>query len=187
MPELSAEQHELGNLPEASCSPSLTEWTGCWWVLHTKPRQEKALVAALEMAGVRTYLPLIQRRGRAGRRTRMSRVPLFPGYVFLCGSDGDRITALKTERIAHVLDVPDQLQLRRELEAIRRVVTTAASVGLYPGLQQGARCRVVRGPLIGLEGVVTRRRGPWRVYVAVTFLGQSAELEIDEGGLELVD
>jgi hypothetical protein len=35
--------------------------------------------------------------------------------------------------------------------------------------------------------VVIRRRGPWRVYVGVDFLGQSAELEIDPMLLEVID
>jgi len=45
----------------------------------------------------------------------------------------------------------------------------------------------VRGTLGGLEGVVIRRRGPWRVYVGVDFLGQSAELEIDAADLVILD
>lgn len=173
-------------LPGAE-SQTITHWPGRWWVLHTKPRQEKCLFAALETIAVRSYLPLISRRGWEGRRSAATSVPLFPGYVFLCGTDHDRVAALRTNRVANVLDVPDQGQLREELAAIERVVSDAGSVGLFPGLKEGARCRVVRGSLAGLEGVVTRRRGPWRVYVAVTFLGQSAELEIEADDLELID
>lgn len=156
-------------------------------MLHTKPRQEKCLLEALQTIDVRSYLPLISRRGGVGGRPAAANVPLFPGYVFLCGSDYDRISALRTDRVVNVLDVPDQAQLREELAAIERVVSDTKSVGLYPGLKEGARCRVVRGSFAGLEGVVTRRRGPWRVYVAVTFLGQSAQLEIEADDLELID
>ena len=46
---------------------------------------------------------------------------------------------------------------------------------------------MVSGSLAGLEGIVLRRRGPWRVYVAATFLGQSAELEIEADLLRILD
>jgi len=128
-----------GELPDAELQ-TITEWPGRWWVLHTKPRQEKCLFAALQTIDVRSYLPLTSGRRCRGRRSTAASVPLFPGYVFLCGSDHDRIAALRTDRVANVLDVPDQTQLREELAAIERVVSDAKSVGLYPGLKEGARC-----------------------------------------------
>jgi hypothetical protein len=60
-------------------------------------------------------------------------------------------------------------------------------VDLYPGLRRGRRCRVVAGSLKGVEGVVLRRRGLYRVYVGVEALGQSAELEIDPSLLEVIE
>ena len=41
--------------------------------------------------------------------------------------------------------------------------------------------------LAGLEGVVLRCRGRWRVYVGVEFFGQSSELEIDPMFLDAID
>ncbi len=90
-------------------------------------------------------------------------------------------------RVANVLLVADQEQLRSDLRQIHRVVESEEPVDLYPKLRRGASCRVVRGSLAGLEGVVIRRKGPWRVYVGVAFLGQSAELEIDPSDLMLLD
>jgi len=57
-----------------------------WWVLHTKPRQEKSLARQLLEGKIGFYLPLITRRWRLRGRLMASHVPLFPGYVFLLGN-----------------------------------------------------------------------------------------------------
>lgn len=169
--------------------PSLAVETmlGRWWVLHTKARNEKALAADLEKVGVLTFLPLVKGRRTSRGRPKPTRIPLFSGYVFLCGGPEARLAALRTNRIAKVLEVADQDRLRADLIQIQRVVESEEPVDLYPRLRRGARCRVVRGTLSGLEGTVLRRRGMWRVYVGVEFLGQSAELEIDPDLLDIID
>jgi len=160
---------------------------GPWFVCHTRSRNEKALAADLSRIGVPHFLPVVRHRREHFGRVRRVDMPLFPGYVFICGDRQARDCAVRTNRIANILDVSDQEQLRSDLSRIYRVVNGDEPVDLHPRLQRGARCRVRRGTLAGLEGTVLRRPGPWRVYVGVEFLGQSAELEIDSELLELID
>lgn len=160
---------------------------GQWWVLHTRARNEKALSRELTKANIQFFLPLVVHRRTYAGRVRRVTIPLFPGYVFLCGRPEDRVVALRTNRIAHTLEVPDQDKLRRDLRQIQRVVESDLPIDLYPRLKTGSRCRIVRGTLAGLEGIVLKRRGPWRVYLSVQFLGQSAEVEIDPMLLEVDD
>ena len=160
---------------------------GRWWVLHTKARNEKAVAADLEKMRINHFLPLVECRRTYNGRAQSVKIPLFPGYVFLCGGSDDRLKALRTNRVARVLEVGDQERLKSDLRHIYRVVASREPVDLYPRLRRGRRCRVISGTLAGLEGVVLRRRGLWRVYVGVEFLGQSAELEIDPMLLEVID
>jgi len=178
---------EAGVMPAIATVDVLTSWDGRWWVLHTKPRQERVVTRTLAAGGVRHFLPLIRRRRIYGRRRVDFTTPLFPGYVFLCGDEADRLAALQTKRVARVLDVCDQDRFRQELAHVGRIVDGDTPAELYPGLRAGVRCQVISGSLAGLEGIVLRRRGPWRVYVSVTFLGQSAELEIEPDRLRLLD
>jgi len=161
--------------------------TGRWYVLHTRARNEKATASDLCRLGIQHFLPLIRYRRTYGGKRRKVEIPLFPGYLFLCGDRADREAALRTNRVAQVLDVPDQTRLTSDLAQIYKVVTSEETVDFYPKLRRGARCRVVAGTLEGLEGVVIRRGGPWRVYVGVEFLGQSAELDIDPTFLAIID
>ena len=60
-----------------------------WWALYTRPRCEKELLRRLRAWEIPSYCPLIPRsfRSPAGRR-RTSYMPLFRGYVFFRGDDG---------------------------------------------------------------------------------------------------
>lgn len=162
-------------------------FAGTWWVLHTRARNEKAVAETLERQGISHFLPLVTHQRRYAGRTRQVEIPLFPGYVFLCGGVNERHLALRTNRVAQILEVPNQERLRSDLQQIERVIASHEPVDLYPRIVAGARCRVTSGSLRDLEGVVLRRRGPWRVYVGVDFLGQSAELEIESALIEVID
>lgn len=170
-----------------AAQPAVAEFIGRWWVLHTRSRNEKIVASELQRQQVSHFLPLVRAQRVYSGRRRVVEIPLFPGYVFLCGDDASRQAALRTDRVAHVLEVPDQDRLRADLCRIQRVVESDVPVDLYPRLRTGTRCRVLSGSLAGLEGVVLRRRGPWKVYVGVHFVGQSAELEIDSSLLEVID
>jgi transcriptional antiterminator RfaH len=167
--------------------PCVKDLDGRWWVLHTRPRNEKAIAAVLDRRGVDYFLPLVRHQRQLRGRILHVDLPLFPSYLFLCGDWKARETALKTNRVAKVLEVPDQGQLTADLQQIERVLSSGEPVDLYPALRAGARCRVRSGVLAGLEGVVLRRKGPWRVFVAVRFIAQSAELELDSALLEVID
>src|SRR5882672_823312 len=86
-----------------------------WYVLHTKPRQEKSLADELARTSIEHFLPLVRYRRTYGGRIRHVQIPLFPGYLFLFGDSPDRQAALRTNRVANVLDVPDQQRFQNDL------------------------------------------------------------------------
>jgi len=165
----------------------IDSYEGWWWLVHTKPRNEKALSVDLGKLGIRHFLPLARVRRRYSGRTIELQLPLFPSYLFICGDEEARYITLCTHRAAQVINVVDQEQIRGELHHVYRLTVSTEPVDLYPALKRGRRCRVVGGPLVGLEGVVLRRRDVCRVYVGVEVLGQSAEVEIDPSLLEVIE
>jgi transcription antitermination factor NusG len=155
-----------------------------WWAVYTKSRQEKALARQLVGHQVPFYLPLIPKDNIIrGRRVR-SRLPLFSGYLFLYGSDQERITTLTTNRVSRILPVQDQDRLRRELMNVHNLIGSNAPLALETQLVAGDRVRIVTGALRGLEGVVVKRHGKIRLLVAVTYLQQGVSVEIDDCALE---
>lgn len=167
--------------------PSEASRPGSWMVLHTKSRQEKSLRRQLAAADRHVYLPLVERVTLVRRRKVRTEVPLFPGYVFLFGEREDGYAAVATKRVCQVITVPDQDRFVRELDQIVRALSAGAELDLYPFVAVGRRCRIMTGPLAGLEGTVVERKRLARVVLHVDILGQGAAVEVDADFLEPLD
>lgn len=162
---------------------------GRWYVAHTRSRHEKILAQELGRLQIPYYLPLAQKmtRSRTTRRISRSQVPVFPGYLFFNATQEQRYSALRTNRIAHVLEVSDQERLVRELTSIRLLLSTEHDFLVSARLKVGDWGRITSGPLVGLEGVITRLTGRFRLTMNVTILGQSVSIEVDRDTIEKID
>ena len=166
---------------------SVDRLVGQWWVLHTKARNEKALAWDLINRNISYFLPMLEKvRSTHGRRIKTV-VVLFPGYVFLCGPEEDRYTAMTTNRIASAIDVIDQDRITKELAAIQKALDAPQQLDPFPYLQTGRRCVVTAGPLQGIEGCLVRRKNVDRLVLQVHVLGQAVSTEIDAALLEVID
>ncbi|HOB73959.1 MAG TPA: transcription termination/antitermination NusG family protein [Phycisphaerae bacterium] len=189
-PDIAAEVLPAGTIVTSASVPSFPlDLPGKWYVAHTRSRNEKALATELTRLGVFNYLPLTRRttRSRTTRRISHSLVPVFPGYLFFNGGEDERYQALRTNRIARVLDVPDQDQLVAELTRIHFLLTHTDVFEVANRLAIGQWGRIISGPLKGLEGVVTRYSGRLRLWMNVTILGQSVHTQVDADNVERID
>ena len=155
-----------------------------WWAVYTKSRQEKVFSQYLLANQIPHYLPLVQKIYVSCGRKFTTRVPLFSGYVFMLGSEQERICSLTSNRVSRILPVHDPICLRAELEQLFRLISSGAPLTVEQRLAPGNRVRVRHGALAGTEGTVLVRRGKTRLIVAVTFLQQGASVEVDDFNLE---
>jgi transcriptional antiterminator RfaH len=158
-----------------------------WHVLQTLPRQEKALARDLAAMSVGHYLPLRIQVRSYGRRKVTTKLPLFPGYLFLRGSLDDAYSADRTGRVARIIRVNDQRQLQWELANLRRVQEVQLPLDPYPYLRKGIRVQVTSGYLKGLQGMIEDKPRPDRLILQVDMLGQAVSLEIDGALLEPIE
>jgi len=170
--------------PEAE---SIRDFTGLWWVAHTKSRNEKALAHDLVGRNINYFLPMTWRVWRRSRRTMRSLLPLFSGYLFFCGGENQRLELLRTNRVANVIEVKDQQQLLSELIQIEQALRAGAPLSPYKYIKAGQRCRVIAGPLFGLEGIVVKTKNVTRLVLQIDMLGQAASVEIDIDMIEVID
>ncbi len=158
-----------------------------WWALYTKPRQEKAVSRALLGYHVPFYMPLVKKISKPKGRRIVSHVPLFAGYMFLYGTEEERVQGLTTNRILQCLPVDDEPLLVRDLRQFRKLIAAEAPLTVEARLVAGNRVRVRHGTFAGLEGTVLKRRSKTHLLVAVNFLQQGASVEIDDYMLEPID
>ena len=164
---------------------SLAELTGTWWAAYTKPRFEKAFAWDMLSHGIGYFLPMREKIIFSGGRKRHIMLPLFKSYVFFCGTEQDRYTALTTNRVCQTIEVADQDGLIVELLSIEKALVSKAVIDNYPRLPIGSHCKIISGPMMGIEGVVINRKDTKaRMVIEVNILGQGAVVEIDSDLLE---
>lgn len=156
-------------------------WFGVW----TKSHCERLVAQHLSTRGFAAFLPEMGVWSTRAGATRVIRVPMFPGYLFVrTAMDKHRyVEMLKVRGIVRILEdgwtrltpIPDS-----QVEAIQRLVDADVPVFPHPHLRHGDRVRVVDGPLMGLEGIFVHdklRKG--RLVLSVDLLGRSVSVEVD--------
>ena len=167
---------------------SLTELNGTWWAAYTKSRFEKVFAWDMQKRGIGYFLPMREKITFSGGRKRKVLVPLFTSYVFICGTEMDRYNAMATNRLCQMIDVYDQELLISELASIERSLLNKAIIDVYPNLVAGSHVRITSGPMMGIEGVVIKRKDEKaRMVLKVTMLGQGALIEIDADLIETIN
>lgn len=150
-----------------------------WWVVHLKVHQESKLSRDLRSAEIPYFLPMVDRHRKIKNRKRLTKVPLFPGYLFFGGENEERRAVLQTGRTARIIAVDNQDQLKQELQQVLQAIQSGLKIDPYKKLQTGALCRIVSGPGMGLIGKVIKRPGKCKVILDVETIGQSITIEVD--------
>jgi transcriptional antiterminator RfaH len=154
-----------------------------WWVARTRSRQEKHLARHLLQWEVPYYLPQREHRFRVSERWRTSYLPLFTSYVFFHGDHHDRVVALKSNRIVHLIPAPDPAELGVQLRSLWLLQMAGTPLVSHPYLAPGDEVEITQGSLRGYHGVVLREKGKYRLVVSITLLKQSVATEIDRDAL----
>jgi transcription antitermination factor NusG len=159
-----------------------------WMPVRTKPRQEKKLVEYCDAYDIKCYLPLKKNVHRYQNRTVEFFVPMFPGYVF-CNLNEDVYQLLvRSNSVLFKIKIDEagEAYFIEELNSIRvfEKACLESDVIIKPELKEGAKIKIISGPMAGVAGVVEKRKGKTMVTVNIDILGQSISTEIDAGDLE---
>ena len=180
---MSLTQAKPCSIPDAGSTPGAD--SPPWYAVYTLPRHEKAVAEHLAFRQVETYLPLYLSARRWARRRALVQLPLFPGYVFVRISAGERIRVLEHSSVLRLVTfngkpaaLPDG-----EIERLRAALELGKAEP-FPFLLPGKRIRIRSGPLAGLEGKILRRKGKMRLVVSVEAVHRSIVFDLDAPDLE---
>ena len=165
----------------------MTSTTLRWWVVHTLPRQEKALAEDLAKLNIEYFLPLQHSVRYYGKRKFKVDEPLFSGYLFVNGSHEQAIQADRTGRVASLISVADQARLAGELQTIRTVLEQGGELSVARLIKVGDTVEIKAGPFKGIRGVVDRSGPRGRLLLGIHLIERAAVLEIEYTLLERVD
>jgi transcription antitermination factor NusG len=158
-----------------------------WFALHTSSNHEKKVQQHLRMREIESFLPLytVSRRWK-NRVTAKVDLPLFAGYVFV------RIARTECSRVLAVPLVHSLVGNGREAIALPDAEIEALRTGLqgrqadpYPYLKVGDLARIRSGALAGMQGVVVRKDGQFRVVLSIELIKRSIAVHVAAEELDL--
>src|ERR1039458_830857 len=126
-----------------------------WYAVSVRPRHEKLVAPHLEHQGLDPLLRYVLRVLRA------------PGPV-------QSVTSQAQPAV-----IPDS-----EIRALESSLSAGLRLQPHPYLHQGARVRLKRGPLVGAEGIMIRRKERFRLVLSIDLIMRSVVFEVDEADVE---
>ncbi len=168
----------------------LPEWPGensepQWYAAYTCANHEKRVAEQLRQRSIEHYLALYEAVRRWKDRRMRLQLPLFPGYVFVRLAPRDRLNVLQVRSVVRLVGfggLPAALP-EQEIEALRNGLNAGLPAQPHPYLTVGRRVRIRNGPLAGVEGVLLRRKGSFRVVLSVDLILRSIAVEADGSDL----
>ena len=162
-----------------------------WYAVYVRSRHEFRVHEYLASARIETFLPTITRLSRWKDRKKLVTFPLFPGYLFvhICNRKDAFLPVLKTPGVVKFLSSrpgpPDPVP-ESQIASLKNLLAAGKDIEPYPYLQEGRRVRIKWGPLAGVEGILTEKRGQHMLVLSIDILQQGASVRIDAADVEPV-
>ena len=169
------------SLPAEFCQPR-------WYAAYTSANHEKRVAGQLDARAIEHFLPSYSSVRRWKDRRVTLQLPLFPGYVFVRMELRNRLQVLQIPGVARLVGfggMPTPLP-QEEIDALRAGLAGGVRAEPHPYLNVGRRVRLKKGPLAGLEGILLRWKGNWRVVLSLDLIQRSVAVDVDASALEPV-
>ena len=134
-----------------------------WYVLYTKPRNEKKVSRLLQEKGIEVYCPMQESIRHWSDRKKKIQDPIFKSYVFVCMDDydADNIKVLTTPgavRFLWWLGKPGTVR-EEEIKEIKSFLNKYKGADIHINVVEGQEVSIMEGPLKENTGVVLRVSG----------------------------
>ena len=127
-----------------------------WYVLYTKPRQEKKVSDSLNAIGIEAYCPLVTVVKQWSDRKKKVQIPLINSYVFVNIEEHQREEVFKVSGIVRYLFWLGKPAVVRdiEIEALKQSLEGIVASFEVSAIQKDTIYKIPEGPFQGFEGIV---------------------------------
>jgi transcription antitermination factor NusG len=152
-----------------------------WFVLRTRSHHENAVQNDLQHKRINSYLPKRTVTRRSNDRKSTLQVPLFPGYIFVQPrlDQFENIRYIRGSCGLVLAGMKPAAMPEKDLEAVRILVRSGATLAVNPRLIPGQRVEVIAGPFMGVQGVLIRVKCEQRLVLNAHLLNSSVSVEVD--------
>jgi transcriptional antiterminator RfaH len=152
-----------------------------WYLMYTKPQQEKVALDNLTRQNYQCYLPLINKEKISQGKKILTKEPMFPRYLFVrLNNDGlqnwSPIRSTKgVVKLVSFGNVPAAIND----EAINNLRQNIDKHLIFKAFLEGDIVEIVRGPFKGLEAVFKAYNGQERAILLLNFMAKHTNANID--------
>lgn len=160
-----------------------------WYLIQSKPRQEKLAQENLERQNFQTYLPITTLRRRKRGKSYSEPGPMFPRYLFIYLSDesDDWRPIRSTVGVANLVKF-GQSAARVPEKLIKELKGREDKEGVLileeHHYSQGNRVLIAEGPFEGYEAIFQTKLANERVSLLLRVIEKNIKIEIDQRLIE---
>jgi len=162
-----------------------------WYLVHTKPRQEKCALDNLLRQGYQCYLPTLPSERLRQGMLMVTDEPLFPRYLFIRLGRGDSAPSWapirSTKGVSRLVSFGvEPAKVADSLVEAMRAEEVSAQVEPKRLFKPGERVRLTEAPFAGIEGVYKMADGERRVMVLIELLSKQVRVRVAPANLRKV-
>ena len=159
--------------------------TDAWYVLYTKPRNEKKVAERLSGAGYNVYCPLQRVRRQWSDRMKIIEEPLFKGFLFIQVEDHKRDEVFSFPGTVRYLFWLRRPAVVRDSEIITLKKWLGEfeheSISIEP-FQPGQKINIHSGPFQGLDAELIKQQGK---HLELVLTDMQLVIKVDSSHAEL--
>lgn len=160
----------------------------CWYLVHTKPNQERCALVNLEQQGYQCYLPMISSERFRQGILKVVDEPLFPRYLFIRlskdGSARSWAPVRSTKGVSRLVNFgTEPAKVDDRLVELLRMQGTLMQSKPERLFKQGEQVLLTEAPFNGIEGIYQIADGQHRAMVLIELLSRPVVVRVSSAGL----
>ena len=160
-----------------------------WYLVHTKPRQEKCALENLQWQGYECYFPVMPAEKLRLGKINIVQQPLFPRYLFIRlgqGPSDQSWTPIRSTKGVSMLVTFGNTPAKVDdaLIALLRGYEESVQAELDCLFKTGDRVRITSGAFAHIEGIYHMTDGDQRVMVLIELMSKPVKISVAPSALQ---
>lgn len=160
-----------------------------WYVLYTKPNQEKKAKEQLDKIEIENYLAVVTKTRRWSDRLKKVDEVLIKSYIFIKGDEKTRLTALELPSIVRCLYdrgrpaiVPDW-----QIQNLKNFLNRVGTAFVHNNSIVGRKVVIKEGPFAGIIGTIQKTLNGNLLSVSLDFINRSVTTIIPDDEVQFIE
>ncbi len=161
-----------------------------WYVVYTKPRNEKKVSQELDKQGIVHYLPLVKTLRQWSDRKKKVEIPLFNSYVFVFVSSKEYFSVLKVVGVVKFITFSGKAVTipEKQIDAIKKTLQHELEMEATTEIFKiGQKIEIIEGILAGINGEIITISGKNKFLLRIENIGYSLLITINKSAIKILN